>query len=105
MPKSKTISATAVPGQRISVGLNYPWAWNKWGAFFGSGEKDPGDRPDYDKWLTNLDRNLGPIADIISVVRIFLFGNFCNLGTLKSGAGPMKSQRAAWCRPRRGTIS
>jgi hypothetical protein len=88
MAKSPTIRLAAAAGQRISVGLNYPWAWNKWGAFFGSGEKVPGDCPDYDRWLSNLDRNLGSIADIVSVVRIFLFGNFCNLGTVKMGVGP-----------------
>jgi hypothetical protein len=88
MAKSPTISATAVPGQRISVGLNYPWAWNKYGNYFGNGESVPGDHPEYDIWLSNLDRNLGPIEDIISVVRIFLLCNLNILGTTKDGAGP-----------------
>jgi hypothetical protein len=92
MAKNRTIELTAVPGRRISVGLNYPWAWNKWGAFFGSGEKVPGDTPGYDVWLDNLDRNLGQIRDIVSVVRIFLFGNFANLGSTKPGQGPLIAQ-------------
>jgi pSer/pThr/pTyr-binding forkhead associated (FHA) protein len=87
-PVRTQIRPAAVPGQRICVGINYPWAWNKWGAYFGSGEKVPGDCPHYDLWLSNLDRNLGPIADIVSVVRIFLFGNFSNFGSTKPGAAP-----------------
>jgi hypothetical protein len=69
MAKSQTISVTAVPGQRISVGINYPWAWNKYGGYFGSGVSAPGANPEFDAWLPNLDQNLGQIEDIISVVR------------------------------------
>jgi hypothetical protein len=84
MAKSPTINLTSVPGRRISVGLNLPWGWNKVGACFGSGEKVPGDTPLYDDWLDNLDRNLGTIDDVVSVVRVFLLGNFANLGSTKA---------------------
>ncbi len=93
MTRSATIRLTAVPGERISVGLNYPWAWNKWGAYFGSGERTPGDCPAYGVWLDNLDRNLGTIEDCVSVVRIFLFGNFANLGSTRPGVGPPGARR------------
>jgi hypothetical protein len=86
---SKT-SLRAAPGQRISVGVNYPWAWNKFGVYFGSGESVPGDHPAYDVWLTNLDRNLGRLRAVgVSVVRMFLFCNANNLGSTKPGRGPV----------------
>jgi hypothetical protein len=90
MGKSQTIRLAAVPGRRISVGINYPWAWNKFGVYFGSGEAVPGDHPEYDVWLTNLDRNLGQLRAIgVSVVRIFLFCNATNLGSTTPGRGPL----------------
>jgi hypothetical protein len=90
MATNETISLTAVPGQKISVGVNYPWAWNKEGAYFGNGELAPGDRPQYDVWLSNLDQNLAQLKEVgVSVVRIFLFGNASNLGSTKSGVGPL----------------
>jgi hypothetical protein len=93
MAKANTISVTAVPGEKISVGINYPWAWNQYGLYFGSGVSVPGDAPALDAWLPNLDRNLGTIKDCISVVRIFLFCNFNNLGTTQAGTGPVSPWR------------
>jgi hypothetical protein len=90
MATSATIRLSAVPGRRISVGVNYPWAWNKFGVFFGSGEREPGDHPEYDVWLDNLDRNLAELRSVgVSVVRIFLFCNATNLGRTEPGKGPL----------------
>jgi hypothetical protein len=75
---------------KLSVGVNYPWAWNKFGVYFGSGETVPGDRREYDVWLQNLERNLDRLAGAgASVVRIFLLCNAANLGSTRDGQGPL----------------
>ena len=90
------LALKGTPGQRMSVGVNYPWAWNKFGVYFGSGEREPGDRPEYDVWLDNLDRNLDRLREVgVSVVRMFLFCNATNLGSTRAGRRPRVRPRSA----------
>jgi hypothetical protein len=79
----RNVIITAVPGPKVEVGVNYAWPWNKIGVYYGSGEHHPGENPDYDIWTANLARNLDLLRPFgVTVVRLFLFGNAYNYGTL-----------------------
>jgi hypothetical protein len=72
----------------MAVGVNYPWPWNQYGNYFGNdGLK---------VWLDNLDRNLAQLARIgVEVVRIFLFCNMNNVGSIAKGHAPL-APRTRW---------
>jgi hypothetical protein len=75
------MSGTAVPRTKVRVGYNYPWAWEKYGLYFGGGAP-PGSDPVLDAWVDTLKINL-PILrnDLgITLVRIFLMCNLANVG-------------------------
>ena len=63
----------------MRVGFNYPYPWNAYGVYLGSG-KPCGSNPALDRWpllvRDNLERLLGAGIDC---VRIFLFCNAYNL--------------------------
>jgi hypothetical protein len=71
----------------MQLGLNYPYAWNIYGRYFGGGNP-PGSEPLIDHWTLNLQKNLLVLRDTlgISVVRIFLLCNAHNYGTGRPGA-------------------
>jgi hypothetical protein len=70
----------------MELGLNYPYAWNIYGRYFGGGNP-PGSEPLIDHWTENLQRNLLTLRDTLgmSVVRIFLLCNAFNYGTAAPG--------------------
>jgi hypothetical protein len=80
----------------MAVGINYPWPWNQYGNYFGSDELSA--------WLDNLDRNLGRLARLgVQVVRIFLFCNLNNVGSIAKGHPPMAPRRRWSLAGRRGS--
>jgi hypothetical protein len=89
--------------QAMLVGLNYPYAWNIYGRYFGGGNP-PGAEPLIDHWTDHLRTNLVTLRDTLgmTVVRIFLMCNANNYGVAEPGAveqprsvpGPMLAQLA-----------
>jgi len=70
---------TAVGVSRTIIGLNYPWAYNKYGLYFGPHPKEPW----MDKWIESFDNNLQAIKEMgVRLVRIFLLCNGENLGLI-----------------------
>jgi len=68
---------------RLEVGFNYPWPWDKYGIYLGSGSP-PGADPSLSKWVDTLKANLVTLQQLgITVVRIFLMGNLANWGTVQ----------------------
>jgi hypothetical protein len=64
----------------MTVGYNYPWAFNKYGLYFGP---HPGE-PWMDRWLEFFAKNLTEIAALgLKVVRIFLLCAGENYGKLQ----------------------
>lgn len=69
----------------MRVGFNYPYPWNAYGIYLGSGSP-PGSNPRLGRWPENLRQNLLELRDIgIDCVRIFLLGNAYNYGKLTAG--------------------
>lgn len=69
----------------MRVGVNYPWAWNAYGTYFGAGAP-PGSRPELDRWTSDFDQNLARLRDVgVEVVRLFLFCNAHNYGAHRGG--------------------
>lgn len=65
--------------------MNYPWAWNAYGTYFGAGAP-PGSRPELERWTSDFDENLARLRDVgASVVRLFLFCNAHNYGAFVDG--------------------
>jgi hypothetical protein len=79
-----TTSVTVVPNPKLEVGYNYPWAWDKYGVYFGSGDKAPRDQPLYNQWTANLRQNLNVLKNELGIrtVRMFMFCNLNNFGTV-----------------------
>jgi len=75
---------TAVGVSRTIVGLNYAWAFNKYGLYFGPHPKEPW----MDDWIECFDDNLQMMKEQLGVrlVRIFLLCNGQNLGQI-DGSG------------------
>ena len=92
---SATVFATTVPRARVQVGVNYPWAWNKSGLYFGGGGP-PRSNATMMGWLNTLKPNLDKIqAAGVNLVRIFLLCNMSNLGEAKAlGRGRAGSGRS-----------
>ena len=76
--------------ERMRVGINYPWGFNKYGLYFGPHWRDGESprEPELDGWLQAYADNtrrwkqeLG-----VSVVRIFLLCNLQNLGSAPHGS-------------------
>lgn len=66
---------------RMVVGYNYPWAFNKYGLYFGPHPAEPW----MDRWLDLFEKNLVEIGDLgLKVLRIFLLCGGENYGTLPS---------------------
>ncbi len=67
---------------KVEVGFNYPWAWNKYGLYFGAGNP-PGSDAALDGWTAALAGNLGLLRERLGIekVRIFLLCSAVNLGT------------------------
>lgn len=83
---------TAVGHDPLLIGYNYPWAFNKYGLYFGPHQREgeavaPG--PSYlDKWTVYFRRNLQILKEQygVQVVRIFLMCNMFSWGGVsKSG--------------------
>ncbi len=74
---------TAVPRRKTRVGYNYPWPWDKYGIYFGGGSP-PGSDPLMEKWIDTLRTNLTLLRDDmgITLVRVFLFCNLANVGSV-----------------------
>lgn len=71
------------PG-RMAVGLNYPWAFNKYGLYFGPHPAEPW----MDRWIDFFKKNLAEIDDLgLRVVRIFLLCAGQNYGKLPDKTG------------------
>jgi hypothetical protein len=69
----------------MAVGLNYPWAFNKYGLYFGPHPAEPW----MDRWLEFWKKNLVEMADLgLRVVRIFLLCAGENYGKLPERPGP-----------------
>jgi hypothetical protein len=88
---TQSVRVSAVPKPKVRVGFNYPWAWNKYGLYFGGGSP-PGSDPHMDKWIDSLKKNLDTLrACHIDLVRIFLLCNLANFGgsTTRSGVTPL----------------
>lgn len=67
------------------IGYNYPWAFNKYGLYFGPHAGEPW----MDRWLDFYAQNLLEARDLgFEVVRIFLLCNGQNYGELPSGSAP-----------------
>lgn len=74
-------NSDAAAATRMSVGLNYPWAFNKYGLYFGPHPVEPW----MDRWLEFFKKNLIEIDDLgLRVVRIFLLCAGENYGKLPS---------------------
>jgi hypothetical protein len=68
----------------MAVGLNYPWAFNKYGLYFGPHPAEPW----MDRWLDFFKKNLAEMADLgLRVVRIFLLCAGQNYGKLPDSPG------------------
>lgn len=66
----------------MRVGFNYPYPWNAYGVYLGSGNPY-GSLPALDVWPAHLEQNLGVLRDLgVSVVRLFLLGNAANYGSV-----------------------
>lgn len=69
----------------MRVGFNYPYPWNAYGIYLGSGAP-PGSNPQLGRWPENLRRNLLELREVgIDCVRMFLLGNAHNYGTVQVG--------------------
>jgi hypothetical protein len=69
----------------MRVGFNYPYPWNAYGVYLGSGNPY-GSNPALDVWPERLAENLGILRDLgVSVVRLFLLGNAANYGSFTAG--------------------
>jgi len=74
---------------RMQVGVNYPWAWNAVGLYFGGGDP-PGSQPSWDRWLSDLRGNLRDLKAIgVMHVRIFLLCNAFNYGSVAATPPPL----------------
>ncbi len=90
---SATVFATTVPRAKVQVGVNYPWAWNKSGLYFGGGGP-PRSNATMMGWVNTLKPNLDRIqAAGVNLVRIFLLCNMSNLGEAK---GPGTGSSWEW---------
>jgi hypothetical protein len=71
----------------LLVGFNYPWAWNKFGLYFGG---DPPGSSAMDDWLRYLRVNLHYLKTALNVlhIRIFLLCNAANYGSVSGGWFP-----------------
>jgi hypothetical protein len=66
----------------MRVGFNYPYPWNAYGVYLGSGNPC-GSNAALDVWPARLEENLGILRDLgVSVVRMFLLGNAANYGSV-----------------------
>jgi hypothetical protein len=64
----------------VRVGFNYPYPWNAYGVYLGSGNPW-GSNSALDGWPEQLRDNLARLRDLgVSVVRVFLLGNAANYG-------------------------
>ncbi len=72
----------------MQVGINYPWAFDKYGLYFGSKAGDWMAR-----WVDFLSDNLTTLKELgVTHVRIFLLCNGCNYGTIfPATSGPYDS--------------
>jgi len=69
----------------VRVGFNYPYPWNAYGIYLGSGNPC-GSNAAFDAWPEGLERNLEKLRDLgVSVVRLFLLGNAANYGSFRAG--------------------
>jgi hypothetical protein len=69
----------------LRVGFNYPYPWNAYGIYLGSGNPC-GSNAALDAWPLLLEQNLRQLRDLgVSVVRLFLLGNAANYGTVSAG--------------------
>lgn len=69
----------------MRVGFNYPYPWNAYGIYLGSGNPW-GSNAAFDVWPRLLQDNLGKLRDLgVAVVRIFLLGNAVNYGSVSAG--------------------
>lgn len=70
----------------MRVGFNYPYPWNAYGIYLGSGNPY-GSNSAFDAWPVLLEQNLEKLRDLgVSVVRLFLLGNAANYGSVSAGA-------------------
>jgi hypothetical protein len=66
----------------VRVGFNYPYPWNAYGVYLGSGNPW-GSNSALDDWPEQLEANLARLRDLgVSVVRVFLLGNAANYGAI-----------------------
>jgi hypothetical protein len=74
---------TPTPYRKLRIGLNYPWPWDAYGTYFGSGSP-PGSSRALDGWVGAFATNVAYAKKELGVelVRVFLFCNAWNLGTV-----------------------